>query len=268
MDNALLLYIKKILGNLEEINLEFDSVKNTVNNIEVTVNDIYTGNSVTDWIADLVENGTSSDTYKDASRMALLCENKAACTNPSINTILFNYAVSNSLNVGNFYNQLLGSVSGVNWSSLSTISSISANSAAFSAVANNASAFKMFFDNSQGRQSLWTNRTTTQSVLASSSTALTEMKKSSKTENVSTGTSSFPHDEISKNLFVFSASLSTEQDNWGATLTLKLSSSTVYSKRMLGRDNKAENINKFADHIDFDRITGMANYGSISCIEF
>ena len=248
MDNALLLYIKKILGNLEEINLEFDSVKNTVNNIEVTVNDIYTGNSVTDWIADLVENGTSSDTYKDASRMALLCENKAACTNPSINTILFNYAVSNSLNVGNFYNQLLGSVSGVNWSSLSTISSISANSAAFSAVANNASAFEMFFNNSQGKQSLWTNRATTQNILASSSVATTEMKKHQEVKSMYLGMSG-SHDDFTENMFVLSGRYSTERSNWHSKLVLYNNASSVYSYEYYGTEET--NINKFVTRGEF-----------------
>lgn len=265
MDNALLLYIKKILGNLEEINLEFDSVKNTVNNIEVTVNDIYTGNSVTDWINDLVENGTSSDTYKDASRMSILCENKAACTNPSINTLLFNYAIDHSLNIGVFFNQLLGSVSGVDWSSLTTLSHIAKNSSAFKAVADNNSAFSMFYD--RGKSLLWDNRGTTGAALSSSQNAIELLTKYATTQS-SHKLRSGSNYSFDRNMFVLSVSGSDYDNNsrYYYQAVLKLGGSTVLNKSVY-QSSSPSSVKKFADRFEANFGLGMV-IGTVKYVDF
>lgn len=182
MDNALLLYIKKIIYSLREMEsvyTDIDYIKETVGNIKITVEDIYTGNQISDWIKDLETSGASSATYNDPSRMKTLCGNLDAALNGKINTLLFKYAYEKNI-MGTLFGTYCGDVSGVNWQSLTTPDSVLRNANAFRAVAKDSTALELCMNHSSFRPKIYNNYSVTESIIASvvnTNSALTKRKR-------------------------------------------------------------------------------------------
>ena len=176
MDNALLLYLKKLEAKIDGLDIDIAELNTLSSTIKVTVDDILNGTQLAEWIADLEAAGKSSTTYNDANRMNKLITNDVACRNTNINQHLFDWSASNN-KVGTFYNTGIGAVSGVNWSSLSSISSVTNNTNAFRAVANDSVLFEVLFNNTTAKETLWTNSSVTESVLQNSTTALNVLNK-------------------------------------------------------------------------------------------
>lgn len=174
MDNALLLYIKKIIYSLREMEsvyTDIDYIKETVGNIKITVEDIYTGNQISEWVSDLTSFGTNSTTYKDASRMNVLITNKDACENASIDDYLFTWAVSNN-KTGTFLKNSLASPGSTNWDSLTTPDSIAKNGTAFSTLCNDSRNFELFIGNSTCKTAIWNNSSVTESKLTATAKSI------------------------------------------------------------------------------------------------
>ena len=168
MDNALLLYLKKMNA---EINNNFSSVENQLNNIKITVDDILLGRNLSEWISDLAASGKSSATYADQSRMQALVESTDACKNVQVTQHIFDWSVINN-KVGTYYNSYFGAVSGVTWDKLTTPSLVYANSNAFKKIANDSDVFKTAMSNSAARAAMFNNYGTTESIISSSSVAM------------------------------------------------------------------------------------------------
>lgn len=166
MDNALLLYLKKLEAKIDGLDVDIEDLNELALTIKTTVDDVLNGTQLSDWISDLETSGKSSATYNDASRMNTLIANEGACKNTKINQHLFDWSVINN-RVGTFYNSGLGAVSGVTWSSILTPAQVSSNSSAFRAVAKNADMFTVFLNNATAKATLWTNSSVTESILAS-----------------------------------------------------------------------------------------------------
>lgn len=172
MDNALLMYLKKMNKKLDD---DFLSVQTQLNNIKITVDDILLGRNLSEWIADLAASGVESATYKDSSRMQALTESKDACRNITVNQYIFDWSVNNN-KVGTFFGSALGTVSGVTWSNLTTSAKVCANANAFRAVANDTITFTVAVTNNTFRPAIFDNRSVTRSIFESSNVAMTIMK--------------------------------------------------------------------------------------------
>lgn len=183
MDNALLLHLKKIEKNMSD---EFDDVLSAINSIQLRVNDIYFGNQISEWVADLADSGKLSATYSDSERMNALISNKDACKNITVNQHILDWGIANN-KVGTFFNSYIGVVSGVTWSSITSISQFCSNTSAFSVVATNSEMFNLVLNNSTARNSIFDNYATTQSILTSS-TPLSVLKSRQKTYKYNKGT--------------------------------------------------------------------------------
>lgn len=184
MDNALLLYIKKIIYSLREMEsvyVDIDYIKETVADIKITVEDIYTGNQLSEWIDDLESFGSGSTTYRDAARMNTLITNYEACSNTAIDNHLFNWALVNN-KLGTFIGTALNNTS-VSWSSLTTPNSIAANSSAFAAMGRDSRVFGLYFENSTCKQCIWNNRSTVKSGLSAAQNYLLTKAKTGWTRN-------------------------------------------------------------------------------------
>lgn len=187
MDNALLLYLKKLEQSMYA---EFDDVLAAINNVQLRVDDIYFGNQISEWVEDLEAFGTSSTTYNDSTRMSKIIENSDACNNANIAKILLDWSISNN-KLGIYCGSAIGNVSGVTWSSLANVNSVCSNSSAIKAVANNSLVFENFFGNASCRSSMFTYYSTTQSAITSSTSAMSFLngKKQTKTLSYEGGSS-------------------------------------------------------------------------------
>lgn len=164
MDNALLLHLKKIEKNMSD---EFDDVLSAINSIQLRVDDIYFGNQISEWVADLADSGKLSSTYSDFERMNTLIANKDACKNIVVNQHILDWGIENN-KVGTFFNSYIGVVSGVTWNSIASINQLCSSSSAFSVVATNSEMFNLVLNNSTARNSIFDNYATTQSILKGS----------------------------------------------------------------------------------------------------
>ena len=184
MDNALLLYIKKIIYSLREMEsvyTDIDYIKEAVADIKLTVEDIYTGNQLSEWIDDLESFGSGSTTYRDATRMNTLITNYEACSNTAIDNHLFNWALANN-KLGTFIGTALDNTS-VSWSNLTTPNSIAANSTAFNAMSKDSRIFGLYFENSTCKQCIWNNRSKVKSGLLNAQNYLLTKASSAQTRD-------------------------------------------------------------------------------------
>lgn len=169
MDNALLLYIKKIIYSLREMEsvyVDIDYLKDAVGSIKITVEDIYTGNQISEWVADLESFGTSAATYSDSSRMNVLITNSDAVQNNNIQKILFDWAVANS-KPGLFIKTFTNNGGGISWDSITQAAQLSNNTNVFSYIINDTTLWDLIMGNSSTRQQINSNFTITEPIIIS-----------------------------------------------------------------------------------------------------
>lgn len=167
MDNALLLYLKKLEAKIDGLDVDITTLNNTTFEIKATVADILNGTQLSEWMADLEAAGKSSTTYGDYNRMNTLVSNDVACKNTNINQHIFDWSVTNN-KVGTFFSTAMGG----NWSSLTTCNAVYKNSSAFSSIANNENMFTIAMNNTISKNSMYSSYNVTESIIAGSSTAL------------------------------------------------------------------------------------------------
>lgn len=157
MDTVVYDRIEDVLGRIESL---YGRVEDTY----LVAKDILLGTQISDWIADLAASGTSSATYQDASRMNTLIANNDAVNTTSIATLLRDWSIANN-KTGIFFGTYLNNPSGVDWSSLTTPSSITANAIALNAIVGNDTAFRYAFDLTAFRNTLYDNSLVTESIM-------------------------------------------------------------------------------------------------------
>lgn len=152
------------VSKLDELLERATSLMNRVEDTYLVAKDILLGTQISDWIADLAASGTSSATYQDASRMNTLIANEDAVNTTSIATLLRDWSIANN-KTGIFFGTYLNNPSEVDWSSLTTPSSITANAIALNAIIGNDTAFKYAFDLTAFRNTLYDNSFVTESIM-------------------------------------------------------------------------------------------------------
>lgn len=173
--------IASVKNDTEEILLRLnniDEIYSLVVKNNQYLDDIYYGNSVVDWINDLRENGTNSDTYKDSERMNYLCAFKNAVVDTSVNTYLTTWAVNNGFNLGTYFGTMIGSVEGLTWSNCETIQQLYSNDSAFNAIANSSVAFNALFGNSTLKNNLYTYWKEVEDTLGTASVSKNKLQSS------------------------------------------------------------------------------------------
>lgn len=238
MDNALLLYLKKLEQSMYA---EFNDVLAAISNVQLRVDDIYFGNQLSEWVSDLETFGKSSVTYKDASRMSTIVSSVDACKNENISTMILEWAVSNN-KVGTYFGSILNNPASVSWTSLSTPANVMGNSSAFTLIGKDTNALSKVMNNSNCKIQIYNQRGTTQNVIRSNSDILENLRKY-KTQKRASISSDNKTTEWSGNYFVF---LVYFNDDYKADGSVKMGSSTIWSG---APDGTSENINKFADYL-------------------
>lgn len=197
MDNALLLYLKKLEASMSA---EFDDVLAAINNVQLRVDDIYFGNQISEWIEDLNSSGKNSLTYQDSVKMNTLISNTAACNDSRVAIYLLEWAIDNN-KVGIFYGSSVGDAGEITWDSLATLDSVMSNNAAFTEIANNYTAITASLNLKDGRDSIISNYSVTENIIRASDTSLSSLKTIKKSGSISSGT-------VEKPMFLLSASSS------------------------------------------------------------
>lgn len=195
--------VKSLISDTKEgIEVKLESLDQAINNIQILtsntnsmVNDLLYDKNSAEWITDLETSGKSSVTYSTPDRMEYLFSLNSAVTNTKIDTLLFEYGLTNNLNVGLFYQALLGNVSGVTWSELTTFDSVCKNSAAFKKICNTNRAITLARNNNTAFNTMADNYSYTEAIIAGSSVAVNVM---SKTTTEARYTSSTPSTVINK----------------------------------------------------------------------
>lgn len=238
MDNALLLYLKKLEQSMYA---EFNDVLAAISNVQLRVDDIYFGNQLSEWVSDLETFGKSSVTYQDASRMSTIVSSVDACKNENISTMILEWAVSNN-KVGTYFGSILNNPASVSWTSLSTPANVMGNSSAFTLIGKDANALSKVMNNSNCKIQIYNQRGTTQNVIRSNSDILENLRKY-KTQKRASISSGNKYGEWNGNFFVF---LVYFNNDYKADGSVKMGSSTIWSG---APDGTSENINKFADYL-------------------
>lgn len=247
MDNALLLYLKKLEQSMYA---EFDDVLTAISNVQLRVDDIYFGNQLSEWVSDLETFGKSSVTYQDASRMNSIVSSVDACKNENISTMILEWAVSNN-KVGTYFGSVLDNPTGVNWTTLSTPANVIGNSSAFTLIGKDTNALSKVMNNSNCKIQIYNQRGSTQNVIRSNSGILENLRKY-KTQKRASISSDNKTTEWNGKYFVF---LVYFDNDYKASGSVEIASSTVWSG---APDGASENINKFADYL---YIKGWYNSG-------
>lgn len=238
MDNALLLYLKKLEQSMYA---EFNDVLAAISNVQLRVDDIYFGNQLSEWVSDLETFGKSSVTYQDASRMSTIVSSVDACKNENISTMILEWAVSNN-KVGTYFGSILNNPASVSWTSLSTPANVMGNSSAFTLIGKDTNALSKVMNNSNCKIQIYNQRGTTQNVIRSNSDILENLRKY-KTQKRASISSDNKYGEWNGNFFVF---LVYFNNDYKADGSVKMGSSTIWSG---APDGTSENINKFADYL-------------------
>lgn len=142
-----------IIAKIDAITDSINLIYTFANETNVIVKDILLGSNIAEWIDDLAENGTSSTTYKDTSRMNTLLKSSDACKNNTVNDYLFRYAYSNNL-VGLFCDTT--SDGSVDFSDITSFSSL-LNSDKVSAAFNNSTVCKCMANNTNSMIDMYNN---------------------------------------------------------------------------------------------------------------
>lgn len=238
MDNALLLYLKKLEQSMYA---EFNDVLAAISNVQLRVDDIYFGNQLSEWVSDLETFGKSSVTYQDASRMSTIVSSVDACKNENISTMILEWAVSNN-KVGTYFGSILNNPASVSWTSLSTPANVMGNSSAFTLIGKDTNALSKVMNNSNCKIQIYNQRGTTQNVIRSNSDILENLRKY-KTQKRASISNDNKTTEWSGNYFVFLVYFDAA---YKADGSVKMGSSTIWSGAPAGT---SENINKFADYL-------------------
>ena len=238
MDNALLLYLKKLEQSMYA---EFDDVLAAISNVQLRVDDIYFGNQLSEWVSDLETFGKSSVTYQDASRMSAIVSSVDACKNENISTMILEWAVSNN-KVGTYFGSILDNPTSVSWASLSTPANVIGNSSAFTLIGKDTNALSKVMNNSNCKVQIFNQRGTTESVIRSNSDILENLRKY-KTQKKASIKDSNKVAEWNGNYFVFLVYFA---NDYKASGSVKMGSSTIWSG---APDGTSENINKFANYL-------------------
>ncbi len=170
--------VENINNKTQELLLSLNESKQIDTIILSVANDILLGGKVADWVADLKKSGKTSETYSNLENMTILCATSSACLDTSINAMLFDYAITNNLNIGKFFGAIIGAVDGVVWDTLTTISSVTANTAAFTAITKSMTAFKLLMSEPKANITLYNNRSVTQPILATRTDVIMTVLKS------------------------------------------------------------------------------------------
>lgn len=246
--------ILKILNKQDE---KLSKLYQFSNETNAVVKDILLGTNVAEWIDDLETNGTSSATYKDASRMETLIATEDACLNLTITELLCSWAVDNS-KAGTYFGTIIGDVSGVTWSSLTSIDTVTANSTALSSVLKNATTLDVFMNNTKCRKSLYTNYSVSADILKGMSLTKYLTKQSIYNTNI-LPSSPFTRNMYIKQIWTYSADNYTTGDAFTAKVTKPDGSIENIQKTGMVEDKKVA-FNKMAKEIEIinaDRHMGV-----------
>lgn len=141
-----------------------DEIQTYANETNVVVKDILSGRQISEWIQDLKTFGTSADTYSNSDRMNTLLADSDAAKNPDVEGYILQWALANN-KFGTYLNTAIGTVSGVNWTSLTTPEQVFSNSTAANAVFGSSVAFNNILDTGGCGQAIVDNYTITESLL-------------------------------------------------------------------------------------------------------
>ena len=262
MDNALLLYIKKIIYSLREMEsvyVDIDYLKDAVGSIKITVEDIYTGNQISEWVADLESFGTSAATYSDSSRMNVLITNSDAVQNNKIQKILFDWSVANS-KPGLFIKTFTNNGGGISWDSITQATQLSNNSTVFSYIIKNSTLWDLIMGNSSTRTEINNNYTVTESIIVSNLT-LSHIQQDIVSKRITqTGYGSFTYDTSKYFVVEFN------------TVSTYISSGTIYNRdgSTISLKNlqlgESKTVKKFGENIKVSLDRGYS--ASIKVIDF
>lgn len=197
MDNALLLYLKKLEAKIDNLDLDVDSVYTLANEIKIISSDILLGRQMSEWITDLKTFGADSDTYKNSERMNALIADTDAAKNPDIESYILQWAIANS-KVGVYLNTIIGAVSGVNWSIITTLNQVFSDTKATDAVFGSEIAFANMLDTGGCGTAIIGNYTVTKSRIVSNPVSNKVMNARKKKSNIVNGANSSYWDEKNK----------------------------------------------------------------------
>lgn len=176
--------VKSLINDTkQDIEVKLESLDQAINNVQILtsntnsmVNDLLYDKNSSEWITDLETSGKASVTYSTPERMEYLFSLNSAVTNTKIDTLLFEYGLTNNLNVGLFYQALLGNVSGVTWSELTTFDSVCKNSSAFKKICDTNRSITLIKNNGSAFSTMANNYAFTESIIQASATALNTLK--------------------------------------------------------------------------------------------
>lgn len=243
--------ISDMQGSILSMKNSVDTLFSTVNDTNSIVKDILDGTQINAWISDLASSGKSSATYKDSSRMTELISNANATQNITISSYLLDWSIENN-KLGNYYSSCVGSVSGLDWNSLTTPASICSNSKAFSSIVTNETAFSSSVKNQTFRQSVFSNVNTCESIINGSSIAknvLVSMQQEVTPDSTYTGSSNDYQALFQKNMYVISVAARTDYSSaYSITANVKLDNTT---RDKVSTSNKStfKNVYLFADQV-------------------
>lgn len=200
-----------------------------------------------EWIDDLETNGTSSATYKDASRMETLIATEDACLNLTITELLCSWAVDNS-KAGTYFGTIIGDVSDVTWSSLTSINNVTANSTALTAILKNSTTLDVFMNNTKCKQSLFTNYSVSSPILTGMTLTKYLTTQGIYNSNVSRN-SPFTKNMFVKQIWTFSVDTYTTGDAFTAKVTKPDGSIENVQKTGMVEDKKVD-FNEMAKEIE------------------
>ena len=235
--------ILKILNKQDE---KLSKVYQFSNETNAVVKDILMGTQTSDWIKDLETNGTGSATYKDASRMETLIALEDACLNLNITSMLCEWAVDNN-KAGTYFGTVLGEVSGVNWSNLTSINSLSANSTALTEILTNTTTLDVFMNNAKCKQSLYINYSVSSEILKG--LTLTKYLTTQSIYNTNISNKQFTKNMFIKQIWTYSVDTYTTGDAFTAKVTKPDGSIENIQKTGMVEDKKVA-FNKMAKEIE------------------
>lgn len=251
MDNALLLYLKKINDKLDN---NFSSIQNQLSYIKITVDDILLGRNLSEWIEDLKVHGVNSDTYKSSERMDILIKDRDSCMNPDVESYILKWGIANN-KIGIYLNSVIGNVSGVTWSSLATPNDVFSNSKAVDAVFSSATAFNNILNTGGCGQAIIDNYSVTESRITSNPTSRSIINNRKKSEYILNAGS---YKEVTRDnvaYYAFHYYVGAAQSA-SSSVSITVVNGNSISKSVGGSQREEADINKFISKIYASTSTG------------